>query len=75
MTSSMRVSVTLHHADASEPPTFVLLGSNQHGQLPAVLVDPVGRDGRVAPGVWLGDDLGDRIDGTSYLQVRSPEYR
>lgn len=70
MTSSLRVSVTLHHADASVPPAVVLVGANRHGQLPAVLVDPVDRDGRVAQGTWLGDDLGDRIDGTSYLKLR-----
>lgn len=75
MRNSLRVPVTLHHTDASEPPAVVLVGANQHGQLPALLVDPVDRDGRVAPGMWLGDDLGDRRDGTSYLQVHRSESR
>jgi len=69
MKSSLPVTVTLHHADAADPPAVVLVSANQHGQLPAVLVDPVDRNGRVAPGMWLGDDLGDRVDGTSYVRL------
>jgi hypothetical protein len=75
MRSSLGISVTLHHADASEPPAVVLVYSNQHGELPAVLVDPVDRDGRIARGMWLSDSLGDRTDSTSYLKLGRPESR
>lgn len=70
MRSSLKVSVTLHQVDASKPPAVILLNANRHGQLPAVLVDPVDGDGRVVQGMWLGDDLGDRTDGTSYVRLR-----
>lgn len=75
MRSSLRVSITLHHADAPESPAVVLVNSNRHGQLPAVLVNPVDRTGQVVPGAWLGDALGDGTDGTSYFQLRRPECR
>ena len=74
MKSSLPVTLTLHHADASQPPAVVVVSSNQHGQLPAVLVDPVDHNGRVVSGRWLGDALGDRADGTSYLQLH-PQFR
>ncbi|GEM_PF-4242849 len=70
MRSSLKVSVTLHQVDASKPPAVILVNMNRHGQLPAVLVDPLDRDGRVVQGMWLGDDLGDRTDGTSYIRLR-----
>ena len=73
MKSSPPVTLTLHHADVSQPPAVVVVSSNQHGQLPAVLVDPIDRNGRVVSGMWLGDALGDRADGTSYLQLR-PQF-
>ena len=75
MKSSRHVSLTLHHTDASEPPAVVLVNSNWYGQLPAVLVDPIDRNGRVVSGMWLGDALGERTDGTSYVQLRRPEFR
>jgi hypothetical protein len=70
MRSSLTVSVTLHPADASKPPAVIPVHVNRHGQLPAVLVDPVDSDGLVVQGMWLGDDLGDRTDGTSYIRLR-----
>ena len=70
MNSSLRVTVTLHHTDRADPTAIVLVSANQHGQLPAVLVDPVDRNGRVAPGMWLGDDLGDWADGNSYVRLK-----
>ena len=51
-------------------PGFVLVGVNRRGQLPAVLVDPVDRTGRVIHGVWLGDSVGDGCDGTTYCKVK-----
>lgn len=70
MKSPRCISVTLNHVNALTPSAVVLVNANRHGQLPAVLVDPVDSQGRVRAGTWLGDDLGDRTDGTSYTRLR-----
>lgn len=68
--SSLKVAVILHHIDASSPPVIVLVNANQHGQVPAVLVDPFDQNGCIVRGTWLGDNLGNRTDGTTYVKVR-----
>ena len=62
--------MTLHQSEALLSPAIVLVSVNQHGQLPAVLVDPIDRSGRIAQGTWLGGNLGDGTDGTTYAKVR-----
>jgi hypothetical protein len=69
MYSSLEVSVTLHQGDASQAPIYVLVRVNQHGQLPAVLVDPIDTSGRTAQGIWLGENIGEGIDDTTYARV------
>lgn len=59
-----KVIVTLRRRFARWP-GFVLVGVNQRGQLPAVLVDPVDCAGRIIHGVWLGDSVDDGCDGTT----------
>jgi len=68
--NSLKVAVILHQIDASSPPAIVLVSANQHGQLPAVLVDPLDQNGCIVHGTWLGDNLGDRTGGTTYAKVR-----
>lgn len=71
MKSSFPVPVTLHPAPTSEPLAVVLGNSNQLGQLPVVLVDPLGRDGFVVHGKWINHDLGDKTDDRSYVKLRA----
>jgi hypothetical protein len=66
-----QIAVTLRLPDDKE--VSVRVPTNRHGQLPAVLVDPRGCDGRVIEGTWLGDSRDQRMDGITYVavQVRS----
>jgi hypothetical protein len=66
-----QIAVTLVLSDGSKASTRV--PTNQHGQLPAVLVDPRDTRGRVISGTWLGDSKDHRMDGSVYkpVQVRS----
>jgi len=69
-----KVIVTLRRRFARWP-GFVLVGVNQRGQLPAVLVDPVDCTGRIIHGVWLGDSVDDGCDGTTYGRVKWVRWR
>ena len=64
-----KVIVTLRRRFARWP-GFVLVSVNRRGQLPAVLIDPVDRTGRVLHGLWLGDSVDDGGDGTTYCKVK-----
>jgi len=70
MRSSFPVPVTLHRTATSVQMAVVFVYTNQRGQLPVVLINPVGRDGRVTHGEWINDDLGGKIQDTSYVRLR-----
>ncbi|MGO4690027.1 hypothetical protein [Glaciibacter sp. 2TAF33] len=70
----MRRAVTLHGPESPKPSTTtVLVPQNQHGQLPAVLVNPIDSRGRVVPGVWLGENTDRAADGAVYRWVKESE--
>jgi hypothetical protein len=64
-----KVIVTLRRRFAKSP-VIVLVSVNRCGQLPAVLEDPVDREGRVMHGLWLGDSVDDGPDGKTYCRVK-----
>jgi hypothetical protein len=63
-----KVAVTLIMPDGSKASTQV--GTNRHGQLPSVIVDPRDSCGRVLDGTWLGESRDRETDGTTYEQVQ-----
>lgn len=75
MRNSRIVTVSLRHIGSARSPTIIRVRVNQFGHVPAVLVDPIDRKGRVIHGIWLGADLDDRADGTSYIKVSSGKWR
>lgn len=73
--NSRIVTVSLRHDSSAMPSAIIRVHVNQFGHVPAVLVDPIDRKGRVVHGTWLGADLDDRADGTSYIKVGSRKWR
>lgn len=51
--TSLTVAVTLQRPDLDAPPATVLLSTNQYGQLPALLIDPIDIAGQIVSGKWL----------------------
>ena len=73
--NSRVVTVSLRHDGSAMPSAVIRVRVNQFGHVPAVLIDPIDRKGRVVQGMWLGADLDDRADGTAYIKVRSGKWR
>lgn len=63
----MRHTVTLHASDGTSLGKLAVR-RNQHGDLPALIVDPRDFEGRVMPGLWLADMYGRVMDPT-YRQI------
>jgi hypothetical protein len=59
--------VNLYRTSDSVRQVTVLAPVNRHGQLPAVLVDPMTIAGPVVEGVWLGDSRDRDADGTNFV--------
>jgi hypothetical protein len=66
----MRQTVRLHALDGSTI-GMMAVRVNQHGELPALIVDPKDSEGRVMAGLWLGQMVGRVFDGTTYHQIIS----
>lgn len=66
----MRHTITLHSSDGSRI-GMMAVRVNQHGELPALIVDPKDSQGRVMPGLWLAQMFGRVLDGASYHQINS----
>jgi len=66
----MRHTVTLHALDGSKI-GMMAVRVNQHGEPPALIVDPRDSEGRVMPGLWLGQMSGRVMDNTTYHQISS----
>ena len=49
----LMIAVTLQRPDFAAPPATVLLSTNEYGQLPAVLIDPINISGGIVSGKWL----------------------
>jgi hypothetical protein len=69
MTHSRTVIVELYRTRNSWRHVSALVPVNRHGQLPAVLVDPITIAGPVVMGVWLGDSRDHDNDGTNYVLI------
>lgn len=68
----MRHTVTLHASDGTSH-GMMAVRRNQHGDLPALIVDPRDSEGRVMHGLWLADMFGRVMDGTTYRQIRQAQ--
>ncbi len=66
----MRHTVTLHAFDGTRI-GMMAVRVNQRGELPALIVDPTDSEGRVMPGLWLGQIVGRVLDGGTYHQINS----
>ena len=67
MNNRRNVIVKLYRTSDSVRHVTVLAPVNSHGQLPAVLVDPITIAGPVVEGVWLLDSRDRAADGTNYV--------
>jgi hypothetical protein len=75
VTSGSQIVVTLIGHSVMKRSRKIVLDMNRYGQLPTVLINPRSTDGRIVPGIWLGDPHDFASDGTTYRWLTAVDDR